>query len=129
MKTRQLFNAMLVMFALVSISLTSCKQAAETETAEAAPEVDANALKADIQALENGFAAGMNAGDADAVVAYYSDDAMSLDNNGPMLSGKDAIKASIVKNIADSGKNKTSFETVDIKVSGDLLVEVGKSTT
>jgi uncharacterized protein (TIGR02246 family) len=126
MKNKIQFPFLFTVIAFGIISFTSCKQA---PAGELATSPDMGAIKTEIQAIENAFAAGMDAGDADAVVAYYGDDALSLDNNGPMLSGKEAIKAGIVKNIAESGKNKTSFEVVDVKASGDLVVEVGKSTT
>ncbi|MBK8517279.1 MAG: DUF4440 domain-containing protein [Saprospiraceae bacterium] len=126
MKNPFKFLMLFLAFGAMMISITSCKQAASTEAA-AAP--DMAQLKTDIQAMENAFEANMTAGDAAAVAAYYAGDALSLDNNGPMLSGKEAITANIAKNIAESGKNKTSFEVVDVKASGDLLVEVGKSTT
>lgn len=49
-------------------------------------------IKADIQALESAWAEADNARDTNAILAYYSDDAISLSNNAPMTKGKAAIK-------------------------------------
>jgi len=111
------------------ITFTSCKQATDNATSEAAS-VDMDAIKAEIQAMEDAFSAGLAAGDAVAVSAYYADDAISLSNFGPMITGKEGITAKIAADIAaDSLKTTSKFEVVDIKTSGDLVVEVGKGTT
>ncbi len=86
-------------------------------------------IRTEIQALENGYADGLNAKVANAVAIYYSDDAVSMDNNAPAASGKDAILKMIQQEIAsDTTKNVVSFETIDIFAAGDLVVETGKAT-
>src|SRR5512144_762218 len=48
---------------------------------EKAASVDIDKLKVDIQAMEDAYAAAEKAKDADKVVAYYSDDAVSYNRN------------------------------------------------
>ncbi|KAF0204518.1 MAG: hypothetical protein FD170_423 [Bacteroidetes bacterium] len=90
---------------------------------------DMEKIRAEIQALEDAYAAGLKAKDAEAVLAYYADDAVSMVNNAPVASGRDAILSMIQKNIASDTTNTTeSFEVVDIFAAGDLVVETGKAT-
>ena len=129
MKRNFYFSMAIMLITAFTFSFTSCKQAMDNATAEAV-EVDMDAVKAEIQAMEDAFAAGLAAGDAVAVSAYYADDAMSLSNNAPMVSGKEAITAKIAEDIAaNTTKTTSKFEVVDIKISGDLVVEVGKGIT
>jgi ketosteroid isomerase-like protein len=91
--------------------------------------VDMAKLKTDIQALEDAFAAGEKAKDANAVVAYYSDDAISYQREKPALVGKAAIKEDIAKDLAtDSTGNHNVYKVVDLFAEGDMAVEVGSWT-
>ncbi|MEO6000538.1 MAG: hypothetical protein ABIN89_27085 [Chitinophagaceae bacterium] len=49
-------------------------------------------MKAEIQALKNAWANVDNARDVNALAAFYSDDAVSLTNNRPILAGNAAVK-------------------------------------
>lgn len=55
------------------------------------------ALKTEIQALEDAFAAGEKAKDAAAVAAYYADKAVSHNRNEEPTVGKPAIQERIQK--------------------------------
>lgn len=126
MKNKIQFPILLIAIAIGMLSLNSCKQAPAAE-AETAP--DLGAIKTEIQALEDAYAAAYNAGDANAVSAYYAEDAVSMGNNEPSSVGKAAIIASVQKGIAENtSKNMSSFEVVDLFAGGDLVVETGKST-
>ncbi len=118
MKSTNFFIALAVSL----FAFTSCQQ-----TPPPAP--DLAKIRTEIQAMENAFAAAMNAKDAASVVAYYADDAVSLSNNAPMLSGKEAILNDLKKQIeSDTSKTTASFEIMDVFAAGDLVVETGKST-
>jgi ketosteroid isomerase-like protein len=49
--------------------------------------------------MEDAFAAGEKAKDADAVAVYYSDDAISYGRNAQPIVGKVAITESLAKSI------------------------------
>jgi ketosteroid isomerase-like protein len=118
MKPTSLFIAL----ALSMIAFTSCQQAPP-------PAPDLAKIRTEIQAMENAFAVAMNAKDAASVVAYYADDAVSLTNNAPVLSGKEAILNDLKKQMAsDTSKMTASFEIMDVFAAGELVVETGKST-
>ncbi len=86
-------------------------------------------VKIEIQAMEDAFAAGEKAKDADAVAAYYSDDAMSYSRNREPLSGKKAIRDNIANGIAkDTTGNYNVYKIVDLYAEGDTAVEIGSWT-
>jgi ketosteroid isomerase-like protein len=101
-----------------------------TPSAEEAKPMDMDKVKADIQAMEDAFAAGEKAKDAAAVAAYYSSDAISYNRNQEPASGKAAITESIAKRIAsDTTGNHSVYKVVDIFAEGSLLVEIGSFTS
>ena len=106
------------------LAFVSC----QVEQAEDA--IDIQAIKADIQAMEDAYATAQNNKDADAVVVYYADDAHSLGADEPTTIGKAAILARINEDFAqDSSGGTTRFELVDVYACGQIAVEVGRSIT
>ncbi|MCE7924485.1 MAG: nuclear transport factor 2 family protein [Haliscomenobacteraceae bacterium CHB4] len=115
---------LLLAVAVSVFSFTSCQQAPPPP---AAP--DLAKIRTEIQAMENAYAEAWNARNAAAVMAYYADDAVSLANNSPILTGKEAIMNDLKKQFeSDTTKMTASFEVLDIFAAGDLVVETGKST-
>ena len=109
--------------AFVALIVSSC---ATTEKEEV---LDMEQVKAEIQAMEDAYAAGEKAKDADAVVAYYSDDAISYSRNEQPLSGKAAIRDSMANNIAkDTTGNYNVYKVVDLFAEGNTVVEIGSWT-
>ena len=98
-------------------------------TPEKKESIDMEQVKSEIQAMEDAYAAGEKAKDADAVAAYYSDDAISYSRNMQPLSGKAAIRENIAKNIAkDTTGNYNVYKVVDLFAEGDTAVEIGSWT-
>jgi len=90
---------------------------------------DMAAVKAEIQALENSWAAADNARDANAVAAFYADDALSMSNDKPTIAGKAAILADITEGLAKKAAGTTvAYEVLDIYGDENFVTEVGKST-
>jgi uncharacterized protein (TIGR02246 family) len=93
---------------------------------EKAASVDMDKLKVDIQAMEDAYAAAEKAKDASAVVAYYSDDAISYNRNEEPISGKAAIKERIAQRLAkDTTGNHNVYKVVDLFAEGNMAVEIG----
>ena len=117
-------NIRLSSFLLFAILLfTACS------TAEKQAPLDMANLKAEIQAMEDAYAAGEKAKDADAVAAYYSDDAISYGRNEQPVSGRAAIRESIAKNIAnDTTGNYSVYKVVDLFAEGNMALEIGSWT-
>jgi uncharacterized protein (TIGR02246 family) len=104
-----------------------------TKTSEAAVPVAAKAdlatIKADIQTLENAWAAADNARDANALAAFYADDAVSMGNNKPMAVGKAAIQKDLEEGLAKRAKGSTvSYDVMDVYGDENTVTEVGKTT-
>jgi ketosteroid isomerase-like protein len=113
------------LFVLSALFFAAC-----TEPAKEAAPIDMAALKTEIQAKEDAFAAAEKAKDADAVVAYYADEAVSYNRNQEPLAGKAAIKEGIAKRLAaDTTGNLNTYQVVDLIADGDLLVEIGSFST
>lgn len=119
-------NLLMLLMASCAISFTACQMPAEHEHAEET--IDMDALRAELQGMEDAYATAQMAKDAEAVVVYYADDAQSLQPNGPTLVGKAAILADTKARMAeDEDGGKIRFEVVDVYAQGNLAVEVGKS--
>jgi len=115
---------LLLAFAVSLFAFTSCQQTPQPPT-----QPDLAKIRTEIQAMENAFAEAWNARNAAAVVAYYSDDAVSLADKSPILTGKEAIlKRTEADFASDTSKTTISIEVMDIYAAGDLVVETGKST-
>lgn len=118
MKTTSTFNFLFSSIAVSILLLTSC-QPAKPDLAQ---------IRTEIQAMEDAYAEGLKAKDANAVLAYYAEDAISMANNQPSVSGHDALLKMIQQDIAsDTTNTVVSFETVDLFAAGDLVTETGKA--
>lgn len=100
------------------VALAGCQKAAEDTTAD----------EAEIAKSAPAWAAAYNAGDADALAAMYSEDATLQPPGAPAATGRDAIRAFLA---ADSANSKAAGVTFHIPqagavdVSGDLAYEAG----
>lgn len=108
----------------------SATTAPATETAAPMPaKTDVAKLKAEIQALETSWAAADNARDAGAIAAFYADDAVTMSNNKPMLSGKPAIEKDIKESMAKRAKGATiAYDVLNVFGDENTVTEMGKTT-
>lgn len=108
-----------------AVSFTACNAPVEKET----PAIDMEALKTEIQAMEDAFAAGEKAKDANAVAAYYADDAVSYGRDEMPKVGKAVIKKDIEDGLAaDTSGSYNVYKVVDLYAAGDIAVEIGSWT-
>lgn len=122
MKIKTGLTALIAMAVIIFSACSSQKE-------EAKP-IDEAKLKVEIQAMEDAFAAGEKAKDADAVAAYYSDDAISYSRNKAPSVGKKAIKESIAKGLAEDTTGEVNvYKVVDIFPEGNMVVEIGSWNT
>ena len=123
-KTIMRKNIRLIGFlAFTALFFSAC---ATTEKEEV---LDMDKVKSEIQAMEDAYAAGEKANDADAVAAYYSEDAISYSRNKQPLSGKSAIRDDIANSIAkDTTDNYNVYKVVDLFAEGNSAVEIGSWT-
>lgn len=103
---------------------------AEMEPTITAQPVEAKAdmasLKAAIQALESEWAAADNARDAIAILAFYSDDAITMDSDSPMAKGKAAIQKDIEEGLAKKTEGETvAYNTLEVFGDENTVTEIG----
>ena len=77
-----------------------------------------------INALDSGVAEAINAGDAAAVSAHYTDDAAILPPGAGRMDGKEAIQGYWQGGI-DAGLSEVSIVASSVDVAGDSSVTVG----
>lgn len=116
------FNFLFTLLTACVLTFTACEQTAQTPT-------DLVQVKTEIQALENTWATALNARDLDALMALYTDDAVSMPDNAPMLAGKDAIRKQQEQEFANTPSGTIySFEVLDVYANGNTVTETGKAT-
>ena len=109
--------------AFTALILSACATVEKEEV------LDMEKVRGEIQAMEDAYAAGEKAKDADAVAAYYSDDAISYSRNTEPLSGRAAIRDNIANSIAkDTTENYNVYKVVDLFAEGNAAVEIGSWT-
>lgn len=127
------FSGIAIICVAISLFVIGCSAPAPKPVETAVVEEtkpDMAAVKAEIQALENAWAAADNARDADAVAAFYADDAWSLSNDKPTIVGKAAILEDIRSGMAKKAAGATvAYETLEIYGDENTVTEIGKSTT
>lgn len=135
MNTKNIFKLALVGLAM-SIFTFGCNSQPDKKTMDE-PEVmaepvevkaDMTSIKAEIQDLESAWAAADNARDMNAVLAYYSDDAVSMSNNAPMAKGKAAIQKELAAGMAKKAEGETvSYNTLEVFGDENTVTEIGTS--
>ncbi|SEF84967.1 YybH family protein [Algoriphagus boritolerans] len=119
----------LTLFSVACSPATEKTPAVEEMAPPVAAEPDMNAIKAEIQAIETAFAAADNARDVNAILAFYSDDAVTMGSGEPMSVGKAAIQKTIEAGFAESPDGGTvTYEVLEVFGDENQVTEVGKST-
>jgi uncharacterized protein (TIGR02246 family) len=86
-------------------------------------------LKEEIQAQETAWANADNARDTKTVAAFYADDAVSLGNNQPMITGHAAIEKDVEAYVGKRPKGSTvSYDVMDVFGCDNYATETGKIT-
>jgi hypothetical protein len=123
---------LLPVYAACVLMFASCNEPAKEDTPAAPPAAtvtevakpDLAKIKADIQTVENAWAAAQNAKDAKALAAMYTDDAVSMPDGEPALMGKAAIQKKQEADFAKPSKYASvAFETMDVYAQGDVVTE------
>lgn len=126
------FSSVAFCFVLAAFVL-ACNAPTENKASEKAPEMavkpDMTKIKADIQAVESAWAAAVDAKDLNATVGFYSEDAISLSNNQPMITGKAAITKDVETWFSKrAAGTTTAYDVLEVYGNEDLVTEIGKTT-
>ncbi|MEL7530235.1 MAG: hypothetical protein AAFN10_02950 [Bacteroidota bacterium] len=80
-------------------------------------QMDWQTLKATIQGLEDNYAEAIKANDNEAIANLYTEDAMQMPNNQPMVKGRAGILAALNANsedAVDNGETPPTFEVIEL---------------
>ncbi len=83
--------------------------------------------EAAIREADTAFAAAAATKDVEAIMAFFTDDAVALPPNAPMASGKAALRAEWETMIATPGMS-VSWSPTTVVASGDLGYSIGTAT-
>jgi ketosteroid isomerase-like protein len=135
MQNNHLFRVLLVIAAFSTFGV-GCKEKAKEESvkevatvAETVTRPDLAQIRTEIQALENEWADALNKKDINKLMTFYADDVVSMPNESPMITGKEAVRKQQEMELANT-KNPASFsfETIDVFSEGIQVLELGKTT-
>jgi len=108
---------------IIALTFSSCTSQEKVEP------IDMANLKVEIQAMEDAYSAAEKAKDADAVVVYYNENAISYGRNTQPDLGRAAIRDSIAKSIAnDTLGGYNVYKVVVLFAEGNTAVEIGSWT-
>lgn len=110
-------NAML--FSICVITVAACAPSAPP----AAPMVDTSADQATFRDGTVAWLAAYNAGDADKIVAMYTDDAVVMPPDKPAATGHAAIREFLVKDMAET--KAAGIKINDVNSSGGASGDLG----
>lgn len=113
----------------IALLFAACSSPAPSEPMAAAPAVDAAALTATIQAMEDAYATAAAAKNADAVMTYYADDVVSYGMHREPLMGKAALRQDMEGKMAKDTLGRTpTFKVIDVFAGNDHVTEIGSWT-
>lgn len=102
-------------------SSTTNPAASATNTSAA----DADAARKYIADADARWQAAENSGDANAVSQFYSDSVITMYENQPTNTGREAVTKSLAEEFARSKPSGVTFHTDNLMVNGDLAIETG----
>jgi len=109
-------STLLIVIGLVLSGCSSSEDAMRTEI---------SASKIELGQMNRDFAAALNAKDAEAAAALYTEDAVLIPPGEPLVRGRKAIEEYWRAAIESGGVRDVSVETLDALSSGSLGYETG----
>lgn len=121
----------IALVALLAMPASALAQEMEMEGHEMAHErheAMVEEVTAAIEAASAAFAEAFNAGDAEAVAAMYTEDALVLPPGKEPIEGRAAIQADLAADLAGMEGMVLTFETTEIQAAHGHALEVGGFT-
>jgi ketosteroid isomerase-like protein len=108
--------------AVTLLALAACAPRQETpEQMAARMKAESDSARPALQAALDEYARHVAAGQADSAAMFYAEDAVYLQNNGPVLKGRAAIQATIAQSLS-WGTFHAAFATTRVDANGPLAV-------
>jgi len=108
-----------VMLLILALTLGGCSGQ------DASNQAEVSAGKIELGQMNRDFAAALNAKDAKAAAALYTEDAVLIPPGEPLVRGREAIEEYWRGAIESGGVRDVSVETMDALSSGSLGYETG----
>src|SRR5271165_2200952 len=83
---------------------------------------------AEIAANNRAFENAVEAGNVDAIAALFAPDILALPPDGPVVTGREAVRQLWASAISEHGMTSCQLTTDQLDVVGDLASEVGHAT-
>lgn len=118
----------LLLLSCLALTFAACQP--ETEPAEATPTrtvADTDADRAAVQAISDAWGAAARAGDPDAVIALYTDDAIIQPGGEPAARGREALADYFTAGFSEPFDITLSTDDIVVSDAGDMAYEVGSS--
>jgi uncharacterized protein (TIGR02246 family) len=109
-------SLLIAAFALLTLTFTSC-----SPTTASDPTAEENAIRA----LDEQWSAAAGRNDLDGTVAFYSDDAVLLPPNAPLIQGKKAIRDAWAGLIGPNVSLSWKATKIEVAKSGELAYLYG----
>ena len=84
-------------------------------------------VRADIETVNREIGKAFSRGDAAAIAAFYTDDAVVMPPNSKMIKGRKAIEE-FWKGAMGMGVRSIQLDTLDVQSGTDLAYEIGNAT-
>jgi uncharacterized protein (TIGR02246 family) len=84
-------------------------------------------VRADIETVNREIGNAFSRGDAAAIAAFYTDDAVVMPPNSKMIKGRKAIEE-FWKGAMGMGVRSIQLDTLDVQSGTDLAYEIGNAT-
>ncbi len=112
---------------LITILISIACQQQTTDTKPVIEEFDMQKAKSFIDSINTKFSEQTKLGDSIALASHYSSDAAILLPNSEPIRGKEILSA--WGSMLRAGSVDITFQTIDLAVSNDFLIETGYITT
>jgi uncharacterized protein (TIGR02246 family) len=83
---------------------------------------------AEIAANNRAFETAVGTGNVDAIAALFAPDILALPPDGPVVTGREAVRQLWASAISEHGMTSCQLTTDQLDVVGDLASEVGHAT-
>ncbi|HEY7635308.1 MAG TPA: SgcJ/EcaC family oxidoreductase [Gemmatimonadales bacterium] len=84
--------------------------------------------RADIATVNRMFEEAARKSDANRMASLYTQDAMALPPDGPVIKGRENIKQMWASAMKQMGLKDVKLDTLDLEIAGDVASEVGEAT-
>jgi uncharacterized protein (TIGR02246 family) len=111
----------LVLLLCFTFSCQQAEEGAEEPAVDVSADIEAN------KALNDAWDAAYNVGDIDRLLSLYTDDAVMIPPNEPIVIGKEEIRSDFQQSF-DQFNEEIDTAVVDVKIGGDLAFVRGTWT-